>query len=89
MSEREREKPITIRGERTILSIFIGENKVTLTVSRKTESGFERVDRYSIPADYLLFKLFEKNHTSFRGICEIVERLEETERPEEYPNLRE
>jgi methyl coenzyme M reductase subunit D len=77
MAEREKEKPITIRGEKTILSIFIGENKVTLTVSRKTESGFERIDRYIIPADYLLFKLFEKNRGAFSGICEIIEKIEE------------
>jgi methyl coenzyme M reductase subunit D len=88
MAEREREKPITIKGERTILSIFIGENKITLTVSRRTETGFERVDRFIIPVDYLLFKIFEKNRSSFSGICEIFERLEETERPEELPNVR-
>jgi hypothetical protein len=85
MTEREREKPITIRGEnKTILSIFISENKVTLTVSRKTESGFERVDRYTIPVDYVLYKIFEKSWKSFSGICEIVEKLE-TEKIEEFP----
>jgi hypothetical protein len=90
MAEREREKPITIRGEnRTILSIFISEIKITLTVSRKTETGFERVDRYVIPVDYLLFKIFERSRGSFGSICEIVERLEETERPEELPNIGE
>jgi hypothetical protein len=90
MAEREKERPVTIRGEnRTILSIFISENKVTLTVSRKTETGFERVDRYVIPTDYLLYKIFERSRNSFGGICEIVERLEETERVEEYPNIGE
>jgi hypothetical protein len=78
MAERDREKPITIRGEnKTILSIFIGEGKITLTVSRRGESGFERIDRYVIPADYLLFKLFEKNRGSFSSICEIIEKIEE------------
>ena len=81
MSEKEKpekEKPITIKGEnKTILSIFIGEGKITLTVSRKSESGFERIDRYVIPTDYLLFKLFEKNRGSFSGICEIIEKIEE------------
>jgi hypothetical protein len=90
MAEREKEKPVIIRGEnRTILSIFVSENKVTFVVSRKVESGFERVDRYVIPADYLLFKLFEKNRSAFSSICEIVERLEETERFDEFPNLKE
>jgi hypothetical protein len=83
------EKPVTIRGEKTILSIFIGENKLTLVVSRRTESGFERVDRYVIPIDYFLFKVFERSRSSFSSICEIVERLEETERPEELPNVKE
>jgi hypothetical protein len=79
------DKPITIRGEnKTILSLFISENKVTLTVSRKTESGFERVDRYTIPTDYILYKIFEKAWRNFSGICEIVEKLE-TEKIEEYP----
>jgi hypothetical protein len=78
MAEKEKEKPITIRGEnKTILSIFIGEGKITLTVSRKGESGFDRIDRYVIPADYLLFKLFEKNRGVFGGICEIIEKIEE------------
>jgi hypothetical protein len=81
------EKPITIRGEKSILSIFIGENKITFTVSRKTEGGFERIDRFVIPLDYLLFKVFEKNRGIFGGICEIVERLEETEKPEELPSV--
>jgi hypothetical protein len=58
----EKEKPIAIKGEnRTILSIFIGEREVTLTVLRKTESGFERIDRYTIPVSYLLSKIFEKS----------------------------
>jgi methyl coenzyme M reductase subunit D len=86
MAEREREKPITIKGERTILSIFIGENKITLTVSRRTETGFERVDRFIIPVDYLLFKIFEKNRSSFSGICEIIEKIEE--RFEELPSVK-
>jgi hypothetical protein len=78
MAEKEKEKPITIRGEnKTILSIFIGEGKITLTVSRKGESGFDRIDRYVIPTDYLLFKLFEKNRRVFGGICEIIEKIEE------------
>jgi hypothetical protein len=76
--EKEKEKPITIRGEnKTILSIFIGEGKITLTVSRKGEGGFDRIDRYVIPTDYLLFKLFEKSRGVFGGICEIIEKIEE------------
>jgi hypothetical protein len=83
MSDKS-DKPITIRGEKTILSIFISESKITITVSRKAESGFERVDRYTIPTDYILYKIFEKSWKSFSGICEIVEKLE-TERVEEFP----
>jgi hypothetical protein len=83
------EKPVTIKGERTILSIFISESKVTLVVSRRTEAGFERVDRYVIPVDYLLFKIFERNKYSFKGICEIVEKIEESERVEELPSIKE
>jgi hypothetical protein len=83
----DREKPITIRGEnKTILSIFVSENKVAFTVSRRTEAGFERIDRYTIPVDYILYKIFERSWRRFTSICEIVERLEtETERVEDIP----
>jgi len=74
----EKEKPIVIKGEnKTALSIFIGEREVTLTVLRKTESEFERIDRYIIPVSYLLLKIFEKNRGMFSDLCEIVEKIEE------------
>jgi hypothetical protein len=84
-----KDKPITIKGEKTLLSIFISENRLTFTVSRRTETGFERIDRYVIPLDYFLFKLFEKNPRNFDSICSLIERLEKTEDSQEYPNIGE
>jgi hypothetical protein len=85
LSEKsEKEKPVTIRGEnKTILSIFISSNKLTLTVSRKGETGFERIDRYVIPLDYLLFKIFEKNIDALSTVCELAEKVERKEIVEE------
>jgi methyl coenzyme M reductase subunit D len=76
MAEKEKEKPITIRGEKTILSIFIGEGKITLSVSRKGQDGFEKIDRYIIPTDYLLFRISEKDRRVFGRICEIIDKID-------------
>jgi hypothetical protein len=75
--EKEVEKPITIKGENTILTIFIRENRITLNISRKTQTGFERIDRFVIPTDYLIYKLFEKRLDLFDTICELVDKLRE------------
>jgi hypothetical protein len=71
------EKPITIRGEKTILSIFVSENKLTFNVSKRTESGFERVDRYTIPLSWLMAELFRRNKNVFADWCEILNAVEE------------
>jgi hypothetical protein len=75
--EKEVEKPITIKGESTILTIFIRENRITLNISRRTQTGFERIDRFVIPTDYLIYKLFEKRLDLFSVICELVDKLRE------------
>jgi|YelNatPaOPRAMG01_1025707.scaffolds.fasta_scaffold22065_3 hypothetical protein len=76
--EKEVEKPITIKGESTILTIFIRENRITLNISRRTQTGgFERIDRFVIPTDYLIYKLFEKRLDLFGMICELVDKLRE------------
>jgi len=78
MSKPEtKEKPITIRGEKTILSIFVSENKLTFNVSKRTESGFERVDRYTIPISWLMAELFRRNKNVFADWCEILNAVEE------------
>jgi hypothetical protein len=74
---KEKEKPITIRGEKTILSIFVSENKLTFNVSKRTESGFERVDRYTIPISWLMAELFRRNKNVFADWCEILNAVEE------------
>jgi hypothetical protein len=71
------EKPITIRGEKTILSIFVSENKLTFNVSKRTESGFERIDRYTIPISWLMAELFRRNKNIFADWCEILNAVEE------------
>ncbi|MCI4408537.1 MAG: hypothetical protein JHC26_05555, partial [Thermofilum sp.] len=71
------EKPITIRGEKTILSIFVSENKITFSVSKRTENGFEKIDRYTIPVSWLMSELFRKNTKIFADWCEILNAIEE------------
>lgn len=75
-SERPSEKPsVVVRGKDTVLSVWISENSVRFSVSRKNEGRFERVDSYSIPLDYLLFKIMEKNPSMIKRYCEFVESL--------------
>jgi hypothetical protein len=75
--ETKGEKPIVIRGEKTTLSIFVSENKLTFNVSKRTESGFERIDRYTIPVSWLMSELFRKNKKIFADWCEIINAIEE------------
>ena len=75
--ETKGEKPIVIRGEKTTLSIFVSENKLTFSVSKRTESGFERVDRYTIPISWLMAELFRRNKNVFADWCEILSSIEE------------
>jgi hypothetical protein len=77
--EREaKERPLTVRGEnKTILSIFVSENKLTFSVSRRTEDGFERIDRYVIPVSWLLAELFRRNKDAFGDWCEFLSAVEE------------
>lgn len=59
---KERGKPdlITRHGD-TVMSIWITENKIRLSVSRKKEGGFEKVGVFVIPVDYMVFKILMKN----------------------------
>ena len=76
---KEKERPITVRGEnKTILSIFVSENKLTFSVSRKADSGFERVDRYMIPISWLLAEIFRRNKGAFSDWCEVLGAIEES-----------
>jgi hypothetical protein len=73
------EKPITIRGESTFLSIFVSENRLTFSVSRRTENGFERIDRYVIPISWLLAELLRRSKGAFADWCEFFSKIEEGE----------
>jgi len=80
----EKQKPIlTIRGRETFLSIWLSGNNMKLSVSRRTENGFEKIDSYAIPLDYLLFKALEKSREVLKHYCEFVGALEEVEEREE------
>jgi hypothetical protein len=77
---KEKERPITVRGEnKTILSIFVSENRLTFSVSRRTENGFERIDRYVIPISWLLAEIFRRNKSAFSDWCEVLSSMEEGE----------
>jgi len=80
MSEAEKRKPdFTMRGKESILSVWIGERSVKLSVSKRTEQGFQKIDSFSIPMDYLLFKIFSNVSVRaiFKNYCEFLEQLEE------------
>jgi hypothetical protein len=67
------ERPLTVRGEnKTILSIFVSENKLTFSVSRKTENGFERIDRFVIPVAWLMAELIRRNKDVLADWCEFL-----------------
>jgi hypothetical protein len=55
----------------------VSENKLTFNVSKRTESGFERVDRYTIPLSWLMAELFRRNKNVFADWCEILNAVEE------------
>jgi hypothetical protein len=79
MSKEKEVKPLTIKGEnKTILSIFVSENKLTLSVSKRTENGFERIDRYVLPMNWLLAELFQRNKGAFSDWCEVLSAIEES-----------
>jgi len=87
MSEIEKRKPdLVIRGNnKTTLSIWISERTIRLSVSRKGEQGFEKIDSYSIPLDYLLYKLVssEELRPLMKRHCSFVEALVEEEEEKE------
>lgn len=73
---KEKEKPvIKVRGESTILTVFAGGDNLAFSVIKRTEGGFERVDRYYIPVEYLLLKLLEKKKDALLKMCKIAETL--------------
>jgi len=88
MSEVEKRKPdLVIRGNnKTILSIWISERGIRLSVSKRGEQGgFEKIDSYSIPLDYLLYKLVssEELRPLMKRHCSFVEALVEEEEERE------
>lgn len=72
-------KPISIRGNNTWLNIWVGEQYTTIKVSRKGEKGFETIDTYRIPTEFLVYKLLESGASSVLRACEIAEKLVEVE----------
>lgn len=76
MEERVGEKPsLVLKGKETVLSVWISENSVRFSVSKKSEGKYEKVDSYTIPLDYLLFKIGERNSHMIRRYCEFIESL--------------
>jgi len=79
----ERQKPnLVVRGKETTLSIWITEKTMKLSVSKKTDSGFERIDSYTIPMDYILFKILESMPSQLAKVCEFAKVIEEKGEPE-------
>lgn len=82
MSVEKKAKPdIVIKGKDCYLSIWLGDN-VRITVTKKTQNGFERIDSFMMPLEYLLFKVLEKKRDVLKKFAVFVESVEE-EVPEE------
>jgi len=76
----EKVKPdITVKGNQSVLTMWISEDKLRVSISKRSDQGFERLDSYSIPLDYLMFKVFEKNRRMIKRFSELVETIEEEE----------
>jgi len=55
MSELEKRKPdFTLRGTHTLLSVWISKRGLKLSITRKVENRFEKVDSYTIPLSTIL-----------------------------------
>jgi len=73
----ERKPDINMRGgNNTFLSIWIGSN-VKIVISRKSGDGFERIDSYTIPLDYLILRIFDRSRDVLKRFCEFVDALED------------
>lgn len=77
MGERKSEKPdIIVRGRDTYLSVWIS-SIVKISITRKSSDGYERVDSYAIPLDYLVFKILDKSRDVLKRYCEFVDALQD------------
>jgi len=84
VGEKSEKKPLlTIRGKETYLSVWVSGNSVKMSVSKRGDQGFVRVDSYMIPLDYMLFKIFESSKDVLKRYCEFVASVEEVEDKEE------
>jgi len=80
----EKRKPdITIRGNTTVMSIWIRGRNLKIKISRLGASGFERVDTYSVPLDVLILPIARQASSELSVYCKFAEYLAKEEEPEE------
>lgn len=78
MSEK-RGPDVTLKAQGYYLSIWLDGNNARFRVTAKEGDGFKHVATFSMPVDYLLYKLLERQRGHVVRLCELVEALSEEE----------
>jgi len=85
MSVESKKPDLTIKGSNTVLSIWISSKGLRLSISKRVEKGFERIDSYTIPLEVILTKALFKQEMieSLKQFCLFVDRIAIEEEIEE------
>jgi len=70
---------ISIRSGDAYLAIWVSGSRLRVSVSRRTNEGFERFGPWVIPLDYLIYKVLEskEGREVIKKAAEFVEALSE------------
>jgi len=84
MSE-SRKPDLVLKGKEIILSIWISGKNVKLSISKRIEQGFQKVDSFSIPLDVLIVRAMFNTDSkmTLRQYCELIESIGEEEEGKE------
>jgi len=78
-NEAEKRSPLlSIPGEYQ-LTVWANRNNVRIVVNRRTENGWERVAKWVVPLDYLLFKIAIEVEGGLDVIKQVISRIKDEE----------
>jgi len=78
-NEPEKRNPLlSIPGEYQ-LTVWANRNNVRIVVNRRTENGWERVAKWDVPLDYLLFKIAIEVEGGLDVIKQVISRIKDEE----------
>ena len=69
---------LSIPGEYQ-LTVWANRNTVRFVVNRRTENGWERVAKWVVPLDYLLFKIAIEVEGGLDVIKQVISRIKDEE----------